>query len=63
MMKFGSVTKKIIKGGVIMRKEFMDLYVSYRNHGMSRDDAYSTAYTVLREKYGEENINRELEIQ
>ena len=44
-----------------MREEFTNLYVAYRNNGMSRDEAYDAAYAEIRNKYDETEINRELE--
>lgn len=46
-----------------MRKEFMDLYVSYRNNGLSRDEAYNAAYKELKERYNEDMVHTELEIR
>ena len=46
-----------------MREEFTNLYVSYRSNGLSRDEAYNAAYTELRNKYDEETVHRELDIQ
>ena len=44
-----------------MREEFTNLYVIYRNKGLSRDEAYEAAYTEIRNKYDEATVNRELE--
>lgn len=46
-----------------MREEFTNLYVTYRNKGLSRDEAYNAAYTELRRKYDEKTVHRELDIE
>ena len=43
-----------------MRKEFKDLYVSYREQGLTVDNAYLKAYSVICSKYDKADIDREL---
>lgn len=44
-----------------MREEFEKLYLENRNKGMSKDDAYTEAYSVICNKYDDADIDRELD--
>lgn len=43
-----------------MRKELKDLYVEYREQGLTVNDAYLKAYEVISNKYDKADIDREL---
>ena len=43
-----------------MRKELKDLYVEYREQGLTVNDAYLKAYSVICSKYDKADIDREL---
>lgn len=44
-----------------MQEELKQLYESNLKKGMSQDDAYSEAYSVICNKYDDADIDRELD--